>query len=96
VISFAQFIKENKIALQINDQKIYTYHTPCHQKRGLGFDPTGLLQEIFGNHFIPLKDSDVCCGFGGSFSFDFPEVSGGILTKKIENNPCHKGRLRAY
>lgn len=85
VISFAQFIKEKGLTLQTDNQKIYTYHTPCHQGRGLQFDTEGFLKEILGDRFVNLKDSNVCCGFGGSFSFDFPEVSGGILAKKIEN-----------
>jgi Fe-S oxidoreductase len=85
VISFAQFIKEKELKLQVDNRKIYTYHTPCHLGRGLRFDTGGFLKGILGDHFVNLKDSNVCCGFGGSFSFDFPEVSGGILAKKIEN-----------
>ncbi len=28
---------------------------------------------------------DVCCGFGGTFSVKFPDVSASILDEKIEN-----------
>jgi Fe-S oxidoreductase len=85
VMSFANFLKINNIRFQNEDDKKYTYHTPCHQGRGLGFVPEEFLKETFGENFIPLKDSDVCCGFGGSFSVDYPGISAGILDKKIEN-----------
>ncbi|UOD34791.1 LUD domain-containing protein [Deferribacteraceae bacterium V6Fe1] len=85
VMSFANFLKIQNIGFQCDGNIKYTYHTPCHQGRGLGFMPEEFLKEIFGQNFIPLKDSDVCCGFGGSFSVDYPGISSGILDKKIEN-----------
>ena len=32
-----------------------------------------------------MVDTDVCCGFGGSFSVKMPQVSAGVADKKIEN-----------
>ncbi len=32
-----------------------------------------------------MVDSDVCCGFAGSYSFFYPEISESILKRKIEN-----------
>jgi len=34
---------------------------------------------------VPAKDEDVCCGFGGSFSIDFPEISAELLKRKLDN-----------
>ena len=31
-----------------------------------------------------MKNADVCCGFGGTFSVKYPEISAGILDNKIE------------
>ena len=31
-----------------------------------------------------MPNADVCCGFGGTFSVKFPEISAGILDNKIE------------
>ena len=31
-----------------------------------------------------MSNADVCCGFGGTFSVKFPEISAGILDNKIE------------
>ena len=32
-----------------------------------------------------MYDSSVCCGFGGSFSVDHPEVSERVLRRKLRN-----------
>jgi L-lactate dehydrogenase complex protein LldE len=31
-----------------------------------------------------MANADVCCGFGGTFSVKYPEISAGILDNKIE------------
>jgi Fe-S oxidoreductase len=43
-----------------------------------------LIQKA-GYTYISSKDEDVCCGFGGSYSVDFPEISSQILKKKLDN-----------
>lgn len=87
VVSLANFLEdEGGVELTADDNRRVTYHTPpCHQKRGLGTGAEGLLKSLFGERFVPMTDSDVCCGFGGSWSVDFPGISKGILGKKIEN-----------
>ncbi|MCP4672820.1 MAG: 4Fe-4S dicluster domain-containing protein [Desulfobacula sp.] len=67
------------------DKKI-AYHAPCHLCRGLGVidEPRTLIQKA-GYTYVPSKDEDVCCGFGGSYSIDFPEISSQILKKKLDN-----------
>ncbi|MCK5097598.1 MAG: (Fe-S)-binding protein, partial [Desulfobacteraceae bacterium] len=66
--------------------KKVTYHAPCHLCRGLHVtdEPRALIQKA-GYNYIPSKDEDVCCGFGGSYSVDFPEISSEILKKKLDN-----------
>ena len=63
-----------------------TYHAPCHLCRGLHVtdEPRALIQKA-GYTYVPSKDEDVCCGFGGSYSVDFPEISSEILKKKLDN-----------
>ncbi|MGA1847470.1 L-lactate dehydrogenase (quinone) large subunit LdhH [Deferribacter abyssi] len=85
VKSLSQFLAENRLELKYTAKYKVTYHTPCHQKRGLCFSTENFLQEILKDYFIPLKNSDACCGFGGSFSFDFAEISSKILENKINN-----------
>jgi len=60
------------------------YHAACHLCRGLNVisEPRELLQ-IAGYAYQPTPDEDVCCGFGGSYSVDFPEISNEILKQKM-------------
>ncbi|MEF3255670.1 MAG: LUD domain-containing protein, partial [Deferribacterales bacterium] len=85
VTSFREYLQQLGLKIKIKDNVKVTYHTPCHQGRGLGNSAEGYLKEILGENFIPLKDSAVCCGFGGSYSIDFAGISKGILEKKITN-----------
>ncbi len=66
--------------------KKVAYHAPCHLCRGLQVttEPRKLIQ-LAGYTYIRSKDEDVCCGFGGSYSIDFPEISAEILKKKLDN-----------
>jgi len=32
-----------------------------------------------------MAESSVCCGFGGSFSFEYPEVANRVLERKLSN-----------
>jgi L-lactate dehydrogenase complex protein LldE len=60
-----------------------TYHMACHL-RGLGVitEPERLLRNVKGLQYVPLERSDECCGFGGSFSVRFPEISGAMVGDK--------------
>lgn len=60
-----------------------TYHMACHL-RGLGLmsEPERLLQRVKGLELVPLERFDECCGFGGSFSVRFPEISGAMVRDK--------------
>ena len=33
--------------------------------------------------FKPLKDSEVCCGFGGTFCVKYPDISNEMVSKKV-------------
>jgi iron-sulfur cluster protein len=67
------------------NQKV-AYHSPCHLCRGLHVtdEPRALIKKA-GYLYTPSKDEDVCCGFGGSYSVDFPEISKEILNKKMDH-----------
>lgn len=64
-----------------------TYHDSCHLSRGLGIaeQPRILLQNVQGLQLVEMHDSDTCCGFGGTFSINYPEISIGMVDEKIEN-----------
>lgn len=70
----------------VNNARVSDAHNiPPVPKVGLGSFAEGYLKALLGENFIPLKDSNVCCGFGGSYSVDFAGISRGVLEKKIEN-----------
>jgi L-lactate dehydrogenase complex protein LldE len=54
-----------------------TYHDSCHLLRELGVQeaPRKLLGKVRGLELIEMQDQKLCCGFGGTFSIKFPEVS---------------------
>jgi L-lactate dehydrogenase complex protein LldE len=63
-----------------------TWHDACHGLRDLGVhdEPRRLLNKVEGLEFVEMENADVCCGFGGTFSVKYPEISAGILDNKIE------------
>ncbi|MHB1654202.1 MAG: L-lactate dehydrogenase (quinone) large subunit LdhH [Desulfitobacteriaceae bacterium] len=64
-----------------------TYHDSCHLKRKMGVykEPREHLSNINGIELIEMKESDHCCGFAGSYSIKFPEMSAPILERKLQN-----------
>jgi iron-sulfur cluster protein len=70
----------------LQNQKRVAYHSPCHLCRGLGVtrEPRELLRTA-GLDYASCKDEDVCCGFGGSYSLEFPEISSEILRQKLDH-----------
>ncbi|MDD5466608.1 MAG: (Fe-S)-binding protein [Anaerolineales bacterium] len=64
-----------------------SYHSSCHLLRELGVDrqPRQLLGAVEGAEFVELPYTQECCGFGGAFSMEHPELSGAMLERKIAN-----------
>ena len=61
------------------------YHDSCQTKRQLGLvrEPRRVL-ELAGYEVIDLPDVANCCGFGGTFSFDWPEVADRMVQWKLD------------
>lgn len=64
-----------------------TLHASCQSARvlGVGDRTERLLAGVAGLTLIALPHPERCCGFGGGFSIDYPDVSQAILEKKIED-----------
>jgi L-lactate dehydrogenase complex protein LldE len=64
-----------------------TYHPSCHLLRGLGVDrqPRLLLSHVKDAEVVELPEREDCCGFGGVFSVEHPELSAEFLKRKISN-----------
>lgn len=64
-----------------------TYHDACTGLRNLGIrnQPRKLLAGVPGLTLTEMADTEVCCGFGGTFCVKYPEVSERMVTDKLEN-----------
>jgi L-lactate dehydrogenase complex protein LldE len=64
-----------------------TYHPSCHLLRGMRIDsqPRELLANVKGARIVDLPAAEDCCGFGGIFSMEHPELSAEWLKRKIGN-----------
>jgi L-lactate dehydrogenase complex protein LldE len=67
--------------------RVVTYHDSCHALRDLHVKegPRRLLSHVRGLTLREMDVSEECCGFGGTFSVKFPEVSGGMARTKIDS-----------
>lgn len=83
VQSLGQYLESRGMRFRVRGDRKVTYHTPCHQGRGMQQTAAPYLQALLGDQFVALTHSDVCCGFGGSYSLDQAEISRGILDKKL-------------
>jgi len=71
----------------VDDAPIVTYHDACqsHNALGLGAGARRIIRDVLGLELREMSDSAVCCGFGGSFAMDYPNVSSAILARKLDN-----------
>lgn len=60
-------------------------HDCCHALRELNVahQPRLLLQHVAGARLGSLEGHDECCGFGGLFAVDMPEISAAMLDRKV-------------
>jgi L-lactate dehydrogenase complex protein LldE len=66
---------------------VVTYHDSCHALRELRIKtgPRRLLAKVRGLTLREMEAAEECCGFGGTFSVKFPEVSGAMARTKIDS-----------
>jgi L-lactate dehydrogenase complex protein LldE len=89
VWEFSKFLLE---VAQVDDvgarfNGVVTYHDSCHALRELRIKdgPRRLLAKVQGLTLREMDAAEECCGFGGTFSVKFPEVSGGMARTKIDS-----------
>ncbi|WP_353118324.1 L-lactate dehydrogenase (quinone) large subunit LdhH [Nitratidesulfovibrio sp.] len=89
IIDFSSFVHD-VLGMTADDFKgkgeKVAYHSSCHLCRGLGVveQPRALIASS-GSEYCPAQEEAVCCGFGGTFSMKFPELSKELLDKKLNN-----------
>lgn len=64
-----------------------TYHDSCAGLREMGVkdQPRALLKVLCGIEISEMQQSDVCCGFGGTFCAKMPEISTKMVDDKLRN-----------
>lgn len=89
VWEFSRFLLE---VAQVEDvgarfDGVVTYHDSCHALRELHIKsgPRKLLANVRGLTLAEMGVAEECCGFGGTFSIKFPEVSGAMARTKIDS-----------
>jgi L-lactate dehydrogenase complex protein LldE len=66
---------------------VVTYHDSCAALREYGIkdEPRQLLSKVRGLELREMKNNDVCCGFGGTFSVKFEPVSTAMAEQKVKH-----------
>jgi len=74
-----------------------TYHDSCAGLRELGIkeQPRQLLQELCTTQVTEMQQTDVCCGFGGTFCAKMPEISGKMASDKLHNAAATGAKILA-
>ncbi len=70
---------------QLSGDRKITYHDSCSGLRDLGIrsQPRKLLNQCAGINITEMDNSEVCCGFGGTFCVKYPEISTSLVDNKI-------------
>ncbi|RYY24609.1 MAG: (Fe-S)-binding protein [Chitinophagaceae bacterium] len=64
-----------------------TYHDSCAGLRECGIreEPRRLLRHVKGLELVEMKDTETCCGFGGTFAVKFESISVAMADQKTVN-----------
>jgi len=99
VVDSLSFIDQNFDLLEfdpdITDKLSVTYHAPCHTKNSFGSNTLAekLLSKLPFVNYKQASDVNECCGGGGTFFYEYPEVSKKMIDKKIKNAKAVKASL---
>lgn len=63
------------------------YHDSCSALRECKIkdEPRQLLSKVHGLELLEMDDTDMCCGFGGTFAVKFNSISSAMAEQKINN-----------
>ena len=63
-----------------------TFHDACHiaHSQGIRREPRDLIKLVPGLTYIELENADVCCGSGGTYNIEKPEMADLILNRKLD------------
>ena len=88
VVDFASFIHDriglDSFRIKKSGERV-SYHASCHLCRELGVKDASRKILKATSDYTPSAEEESCCGFGGSFSAKFPEISAELMRKKLAN-----------
>lgn len=76
-------------------EQTITYHDACAGLRELGIQtqPRQLLKRVQGLKLIEMEETEVCCGFGGTFCVKYPDISARMVSDKVANLQATEARV---
>ena len=88
IIDFSSYVRDemhlSSMLFEPSGKKV-GYHSPCHLCRGMEVREAPRKNIALAHDYVPTDEEEVCCGFGGSYSMNFPAVSRTLLAKKMGN-----------
>jgi L-lactate dehydrogenase complex protein LldE len=86
VVELTQFLV-NVLGVRLTDRgrdATVTWHSSCHGLREMGLDdePKAILAQLENVTVVPLERERECCGFGGTFSVRYPDISSAMVDDK--------------
>jgi L-lactate dehydrogenase complex protein LldE len=78
-------IKKDYFGAELDGRAVY--HDSCAGLRECNIkeEPRQLLNKVHGLDLVEMKDTDTCCGFGGTFAVKFEGISSAMAQQKINN-----------
>jgi L-lactate dehydrogenase complex protein LldE len=94
---FATFLRDMlhvDIAPLLKFDEPVTFHYPCHARDLYSLaDLQSWLGVGNGRDVRTPEHADLCCGFGGVFAAEYPELSGAMLVDKLDDLAATGARL---
>jgi L-lactate dehydrogenase complex protein LldE len=85
---FTTFLRQKlgvDIPAHLSFDEPVTFHYPCHAREAYGPDDLhNWLARAGRVQLRPPQHHDLCCGFGGVFAVEYPEISGPMLSDRLE------------
>lgn len=78
-------IKRDYFGAELDGRAVY--HDSCAGLRecNIKAEPRALLSKVHGLDLVEMRDTDTCCGFGGTFAVKFDGISSAMAEQKVNN-----------
>ncbi|RLQ22668.1 (Fe-S)-binding protein [Seongchinamella sediminis] len=82
-----EVVKLDRAPAVVTELPAITYHDSCAGLRELGIkqQPRELLRKLCQVDVKEMQQTEVCCGFGGTFCAKMPEISAKMTDDKLRN-----------